>query len=468
VLSQIAHGVFPDDDWSHPLFYVVQAMTLAILVLAANTSYQGFPRLLAQLAQDGFVAKQFRNLGDRLVHSNGILYLALLSAGLIVAFGANVDSLIHLYVVGVFTAFTLAQAGMVRYWERTREPGWRRRAVINGFGAALTGLVMVVVVATKFTEGAWAVIVGIPLLVARSYLIRRHYRRVGRRLSAGVAAVVAAPPPTNTILLYVERLDEATRYAAWYADVISGGSFHPVVCPDKKRPYDFAAQWHDLTGGSVPVTVLAIGERRSDTVLEHIWALPRGESNFVTVVIPEQFKRRSLVAELLQGTELALKVRLLREPGVAISDVTATAPQDGAESLPAPKRLVCRVLVADAHAATIRALNYASTLHIEDTHAVSFAFDEDEARRVGDDWRRHHLEAELEVVDAPYRDISFPLLRYLRALTADPETAVVVVMPELNITGPTRLLHNQAALYVKRLLLFEPHVILTSVPYQLR
>ena len=125
-------------------------MTFAILVLAANTSYQGFPRLAALLARDRFFPRQFVNLGDRLVYSNGIVVLAGLAALLIVAFRANVNSLIHLYVIGVFTAFTLSQAGMVRYWRRRAGRGWRRRRRVNGVGAARPALVTVLVVATKF------------------------------------------------------------------------------------------------------------------------------------------------------------------------------------------------------------------------------------------------------------------------------------------------------------------------------
>ena len=167
------------------MFYVVQGFTLAVLIFAANTSYQGFPRLAALLARDRFFPRQFVNMGDRLVYSNGIIVLAGLAAALLAVFQANVDSLIHLYVVGVFTAFTLSQAGMVRYWRRTRDPGWRRSAAVNAVGALTTGLVTLIVIDTKFLEGAWAVIVAIPLMVFGFTRIRRHYRRVSRRLHAG-------------------------------------------------------------------------------------------------------------------------------------------------------------------------------------------------------------------------------------------------------------------------------------------
>jgi len=132
VLSQIARATFPAGSTGSTMYYLIQAFTLAILVLAANTSYQGFPRLAALLARDGFLPRQFVNLGDRLAYSNGIIVLTAAAAGLVLAFRANVNSLIHLYVIGVFTAFTLAQAGMVRYWLRTRRPGWRWSAATEG------------------------------------------------------------------------------------------------------------------------------------------------------------------------------------------------------------------------------------------------------------------------------------------------------------------------------------------------
>src|ERR1700693_672684 len=137
---------------------------LALLIFAANTSYQGFPRLAALLARDRFFARQFTNLGDRLVFPNGVIVLTLIASGLLWAYNASVDSLIHLYVIGVFTAFTLSQAGMVRYWLRNRDPGWSHRIVVNTVGATATGIVTLIVIWTKFTEGAWLVIVAIPLL----------------------------------------------------------------------------------------------------------------------------------------------------------------------------------------------------------------------------------------------------------------------------------------------------------------
>src|SRR4029453_14139095 len=215
------------------LYYAVQATTLLILVLAANTSFQGFPRLAALLARDNFAPRQFTNLGDRLVFSNGMLVLATLAGLLIWLYKANVNSLIHLYVIGVFTAFTLSQAGMVRYWRRVPEPGWQYRAAVNGVGATATALVTVIVIVTKFAAGAWLVTVAIPLIVLGAYGIRRHYRGVERRLRAGTDAVLAAPPPHNDTILLVESIDEATVDALWFAEHASGDGFRAVHVPTR-------------------------------------------------------------------------------------------------------------------------------------------------------------------------------------------------------------------------------------------
>ena len=203
-------------------------------------------------------------------------------------------------------------------------------------------------------------------------------------------------------------------------------------------------------------------DRPADAVLDYVWQLPRGESSFVTVVVPEQFRRASLLTAISRRTALSLKLRLLREPGVVVTDV----PNVG-EAEPLPKRLVCRVFVSGGHAASLRAANYAQTLGIKDTRAVTFAFDSAEAQRMQFEWAALGTDVPLEIDEAHYRDIGDPLLDYVRELTADPDVVVAVILPEIVVSGLSRVLHNQRALYLKRLLLFEPRVILSSVPYQL-
>jgi amino acid transporter len=464
LVSEIARATFPASSVTSPMYFAVQALTFGILVLAANTSYQGFPRLAAVLARDRFFPRQFVNLGDRLVYSNGIVVLAAIAALLIWLFHADVIALIHLYVVGVFTAFTLSQVGMVRYWLRRREPGWRKSAVVNAVGASATGLVTILVIQAKFAAGAWMVVIAIPLLIALFLLVNRHYRIVSRRLRAGVAAVRAAPEPTNRVVVYVEELDPATRLAAWYAREIAGNSYHPICVRDGERRSDPRGRWWDFSGGGTRIEALERHESRVDAVLDYVWTLPRGDGGFVTVVIPELFEHPSLLSAVLRRrTTFSLKLRLLAEPGIVIANVPVVREARAA----LPTRAATRVLVSGVHAASLRAANYVRALGLPDSRAVFFAFDSEEAQAIERDWSRAGLDLPLEVVEAPYRDLGDPLLGYVRELTTDPELVVSVVMPELVFSGWRKLLHNQRALYVKRLLLFEPQVILSSVPYHL-
>jgi amino acid transporter len=465
VLSQIARATFPAGSAGSVVYYLLQAFTLAILILAANTSYQGFPRLAALLARDGFFPRQFVNLGDRLVFSNGMLILAGFSALLILAFSANVNSLIHLYVIGVFTAFTLAQAGMVRFWLRNKDPGWLRRALMNGLGSATTGVVAVIVIWSKFLAGAWMVMIAMPVMIALFYAVNRHYRTIGRRLAAKTRAVLARPEPRNTVVLYVERLDAATREAFWYARTISNGSLRAIHIPFPGSDSGIRARFSRWAEGEPHLEVLDEQEEPLDAVLEYVWRFPVGEGDFVTVVIPELFRKPSLLSAVLRRSTFSLKRGLLHEPGVVVTDVPKLVEPD--DDWAEPRRAVCVVPVSTLNAASLRALIYARSLGFPDTRAVYFSYEDDDATSMQRDWRRIPSGLPLEVVEAPYRDLGKPLLTYLRHITSDPDAVAVVVMPELIVRGTDRLLHNQRALYLKRLLLFEPRVILTSVPYQL-
>ncbi len=462
VVSQIARATFPTSSAFGFLFWVVQITTFAILVLAANTSFQGFPRLGALLARDRFFPRQFANLGDRLVYSNGIIVLSGLAIFLLWHYDAKVDSLIHLYVIGVFTAFTLSQAGMVRHWLRTRTGRWRRSMAVNGLGAVATGVVSVIVIWTKFAQGAWLVTVAIPVMVLIFLAIHRHYRKTARRLRAAGAAIAAAPPAHTTTVVTVDAIDGATERAVWYARE-TGDTFHPIHAPGRNTDPGINARWLKWIDGEPRLERLSPEEGRVDAVLEYVWRLPRGDSEFVNVVVPELFMHRSLLEAVRRTSSFSIKLRLLREPGVVITDVPLVEGET-----PTGDRIVARILVSGVHGASLRAINYARTLRLEDVRAVFFAFDSTEARRIRDEWQRQEIDLPLEVVEAPFRDLGDPLLAYLRSLTHDGTTVVAVIMPELVVSGWRRLLHNQRALYVKRLLLFEPRIILSSVPYQLR
>jgi hypothetical protein len=356
--------------------------------------------------------------------------------------------------------------GMVRYWLRTKDAGWRWRALVNGVGAVTTGIVAVVVVWSKFAEGAWLVIVAVPLLVLLFVGINRHYRRFARRLKAGVSAVQTARDVTNKVLLWVESIDVATEGALWYARAINHqGPVRALLAPGKHTDPGIRPRWWDFAQEEPKLEILQTEEGRMQALLEEVWRLPRGESDFVTVVVPEQFKRQSLLSAAGR-TSFRVKLRLLSEPGVVVTDVPVVSSHRGPEGH-TPKKLVVRVLLANVHAGALRAISYAQALGADDVRAVSFAFDGEDGSRFRAEWQRAGLTLPLDLSDAPYRDIGTPLRAYIRELTADPDTVVNVVMPEMVVRGWARLLHNQRALYIKRILLFEQHVILSSVPYQL-
>jgi hypothetical protein len=271
--------------------------------------------------------------------------------------------------------------------------------------------------------------------------------------------------PRNRLLIVADAVDVAAEGALWYARTVGDGDLRAVHVPGRRTDVDIRPRWLWLADNKPRLELLSRTEGRVDAVLEEVWKLPRGEGDVVTVVIPEQFRRRSIVAAAARAA-FRLKLRLLSEPGVVVTDVPAISDQRGPEGR-TPERLVVRVLVSEVNAASMRAVNYARALHADDTRAVFFAAEPAQARALGEAWAAEDVPMAVEACEAPYRDIGEPLLRYVRELTDDSDVAVNVVMPELVLHGWRRALHNQRALYIKRLLLFERRVILTSVPYQL-
>ena len=331
MVAQIARAVF---DTFPVGFYFVTAATALILVLAANTAYNGFPVLGSILSQDRYLPRQLHTRGDRLAFSNGIVFLAGGAILFVVTFQAEVTQLIQLYVVGVFISFTLSQAGMVRHWNRLLgtegDPGarnrMRRSRAINAFGLLMTALVLVVVLVTKFLLGAWIALVAISAIFLVMLAIRRHYDRIAAEM---------VPRPSDTVL---------------------------------------------------------------------------------------------------------------------------------------PSRNHAIVLVSTLHLPTLRALAYARATRPDVLEAVTVNVDDAATRRLVGEWERMELPVSLKVVESPYRDITKPVLDYVKRVRSDnPRNVVTVFIPEY-VVGHwwEQVLHNQSALRLKTRLLFEPGVMVTSVPWQLR
>ena len=331
VIAQVAAATFGGD--TSVGFYVVQTATALILILAANTAFNGFPLLGNVLAQDSFLPRQLRTRGDKLVYSNGILLLAGFAGLLIVAFDASVSRLIQLYILGVFTSFSIGQWGMVRHWNRelrgTEDPVDRRRIrrsqLINFVGGTMTTVVLVIIVITKFTHGAWLVIVAMPILFGLMRAIYRHYSNVSRQLV----------PDTDSRLL--------------------------------------------------------------------------------------------------------------------------------------PSKVHAIVLVSKVHKPTLRALSFARATRPDVLTALTVNVDDEETRRLQNDWQRYDLPVPLTVIESPFREITRPVVDYVKAIRRESPREIVVVFVPQYVVGRwwENVLHNQSALRLRARLQFQPGVMITSVPFQL-
>ena len=316
VVSQLARQIFGGGI----LYYEIQAVTMAILILAANTSFADFPRLAFFLARDGFIPRQFGTRGDRLVFSNGILILGGLAALLIAVFSGDTHALIPLYAVGVFISFTLSQASMVRRWLRLREEGWWWRAWLNAIGAAATGLVMLVIAGTKFSHGAWLVVLLIPLLVAAFMTVHRHYADVAQQLS--MEGYDPPPPVQNTVLVLVGDLHKGVVAALRYGQAISPSVKGVFVELDPERTRRLEEKWGKW-GMGIPLVVLNSPYRSLLApfldYLDHLLAL--GDNHVVTIIIPEFIPSRWWQHLLHNQTALLVKGALLFRKRVVVVDV---------------------------------------------------------------------------------------------------------------------------------------------------
>lgn len=319
VVAQIADAVFSGG----PMFYIVQVATALILVLAANTSFAGLPALASVMARDRWVPRIFAFRGDRLGYSNGIMVLAAASMLLLIAYGANTHKLIPLYAVGVFVGFTLSQSGMVIHWRASREAGWRRAMIINGVGAVATGIVAMIIAATKFTHGAWLTIIAIALLALIFYQIGRHYRRVQQQLSLEDDVTMSVYGRLGQpVLMPIDELNRATARAVAYARSISNNVTAIHVTDDLEDAEALRRRWEQMVP-DVPLIVVE-SEYRSllGPVLSYVDALDRADpEETVTVILPEYRSQWPWQGMLHNQSSQRLKKALLDRPRTVVIEV---------------------------------------------------------------------------------------------------------------------------------------------------
>jgi len=328
VIGQIAQAVF---SGFAPAFYLVTIATGIILVLAANTAFNGFPVLASILARDGLLPRQLHTRGDRLAFSNGIIALAAVAVVLIVSFDAQVTRLIQLYVVGVFISFTMSQTGMVKHWSRllatetdSRERARMRRSrVINGVGVAMTGSVLVIVLITKFTHGAWITLLGMVLLFVLMGAIRKHYDRVAEEMAVESTPAAKVLPSRVHAIVLVSKVHRPTLRALAYARVSRPSVLEALtVDVDPEETADLQRRWNEL---DLPVPLKALESPYREItrpIVQYVRDLRReSPRDLLVVYIPEYVVGHWWEQVLHNQTALRLKGRLLFTPGVVVASV---------------------------------------------------------------------------------------------------------------------------------------------------
>jgi len=327
VMAQISKAIFGD---FHIGFYFIAAVTGLILFLAANTAFNGFPVLASILAHDKWLPAQLRNRGDRLAYSNGIIILALAAVGLIIAFDAQVTRLIQLYIVGVFVSFNMSQSGMIVHWNRllrsetnkSERARMKRSRGINMFGLFTTAIVLIVVLATKFTQGAYMAIIAMLLLFILMKAIKRHYSRVSSELQVEDDVQMALPARTHAIVL-VSKIHKPTLRAISYARATRPSSIEAItVSADADETEALRLQWEKMEI-PIPLRVLASPYREIvRPIMDHVKSIHReGPRDVVTVFIPEYVVGHWWEQLLHNQSALRLKSRLLFTPGVMVTSV---------------------------------------------------------------------------------------------------------------------------------------------------
>ncbi len=326
VVSQIARVVFGGENLA---YYYIQFATLAILILAANTAYSDFPRLAFFLARDSYLPRQFTFRGDRLAFTTGIVTLGVLSGTMLAGFVAETSRMIPLYAVGVFTAFTLSQSGMISRWLRLKEPGWQRGLAINIVGATATGLVTLVVGVSNFRKGAWVVVALIPILIMMFRAIHRHYQT-----AAGELAAQTPLDPSeiqHTVIVPVAALNRVARQTLAYARSISDNVTAVHITDDEAEIETMRRAWNEL-GTDVPLTIIESPYRSLvGPLLHYIDEIDNQRpDDTITVILPEYIARHWWEQLLHNQTALRIKAALLFRPGTVVTSVPYHLERGGA------------------------------------------------------------------------------------------------------------------------------------------
>jgi amino acid transporter len=318
VVSQLARLMFD----TGPIYYAVQIGTMALLVLAANSAFAGFPHLASILARDGFMPHQMATFGDRLVFSNGIIILGFFACLLLVVFEGDTHALIPLYAIGVFVSFTLSQAGMVKRWLVKKGPHWQTKLIVNGAGALTTGIATVIIASTKFMQGAWIVFLLVAILLLMFQGIRSHYKAVKEQIALDRRGERPPLPRRNIVIIPISGLNRAVVRALDYARSRPGEIRAVFIDVDPEESAKVKIQWAQWGGGVNLIALSSPYRSVLGSLLDYVEELLEKDQNtWVTVVIPEILPARWWQSILHNQRALMLKAALLFKDRVILIDV---------------------------------------------------------------------------------------------------------------------------------------------------
>lgn len=480
VIAQIAAQVFNGPlSFMNPVFILA---TLFILTLAANTSYSDFPRLASLLARDNFLPHQFAFRGDRLAFSIGIVFLAILASLLIIVFNGDTTQLINLYAVGVFMSFTLSQSGMVLHWWRLQSvhKGWLRSLLINGLGALTTLTVAIIIASTKFFEGAWIVVILIPLLVLMFVGISRHYKHVEYRRTTEIP--IHPKDIHHRFIVPVAELGLASRQGLAYARSISPDVVAVHIAGNRNKADALRADWASWqeSQSEDDKTHLDVVEpsHRSLTrsLLDYIESMHRQyPGDTLTIILSESAATSRLMRLLNNPKTYQLKMALYFRPDIIVANV---AQQQRTSNIPIRSRDIKHrfiVPIAGLDRASLQSLAYARSIspHVIAAHVAIDPHDVDTVRAAWERLQKNlqkEEETQLVIIESPYRSLSRPLLAYIDTIhELHPEDILTVILPEFVVAHLwEHILHNQTAFQLKAALLLRPDIVVTSVPQHLR
>jgi amino acid transporter len=475
VNSLVGRAVFGQGGLGTTLFLMLQIATTLILILAANTSFADFPRLANFHATDNFMPRQLTKRGHRLVFSNGIVGLAIGATLLVVLFQADVHRLIPLYAFGVFTSFTLSQGGMAKRHIKLKEEGWRSGLVINGVGAVTTGIVTVIIAYAKFGEGAWAVMLFVPIMVVLLVRMNHRYQREDRELNEGLAPFDTSKVGRATVVVPIEDLDRKTIHALRYAKTVRSESVHAVhFASDPKADAELGRRWKEL-GTPIPLEIVTHRGDLPSALAWYISALsPEVEVN---VVVPGPARLGRLERLRRGGTGSRIAKALIPYPNARTTLVRdhlgdGHPPTDdvsdghGRHVIPRLNHRVV-VLVGRADRASLQAVRYALSLGATEVRAVHAAVDQHNQDELIRRWMELRLPVQLDVIECWDRNVARSLEAYVVELM-DPHTEVTVVLARRDYAQlRQRILHDRTSRSIAKALGRYEHVDIAVVPYHL-